>query len=75
MRRVGNERTKAAIELLHNVLAYLKPVNSDNESQNLKNRCSATYNHFDIHEARLEYELKVLIMFSKKSYVKIICEM
>nr|PNR43673.1 hypothetical protein PHYPA_016055 [Physcomitrium patens] len=58
VRRVGNERTKATIELLHNVLAYLKPVNSDNESQNLKNRCSATYNHFDIHEARLEYELK-----------------
>lgn len=69
----GNGRTEAgnalcATQALHNVLAYLKKIDSENEFHNLQNHFSAKYDHFNVHEARLEQEFKGAAWLRAEAY-------
>lgn len=66
----GNGRTEVgrslgAIQTLHNVLAYLRKLDSDNEFQS---HFSAKYDQFNVHEARVEQELKAAAWLRAEAY-------
>jgi len=69
----GNGRTEAGHALratvtLHNVLAYLKKLDSETEFRSLQNHFSAKYDHFTVHEARLEQEFKGAAWLRAETY-------
>ena len=58
--------------MLPNIFACLESLDSDHELLNLRHH-STTYDHFDVHEARLEHELKVLVIISSIRHQIFIC--
>ena len=58
--RIGSNG--GARPMLPKVFACLESLDSDNELLSFQNDSSAMYERFDIREARLEHEFKVLLI-------------
>ena len=75
-RRVRGLRIRSdgdARQMLPSTFACLESLDSDNGLLNFQNHFSGTYGRFDIHEALLEHELKVLLICSRIHHFMFYC--